>query len=560
MGFRDWLRGLVSRVRKAGAPDQPETPRMAPDTMTVGATQVPENVEQKMREEGMVTGGPFAPGRPLSPFFGYPAEPRQWDYPVGYNIVTRPRASAAKVSFDTLRAIVENYDVARLCIERREDEIRGLDWSIVPDDDAPDQDWSAEIKRVTQFFDKPDGFTPFDSWQQMFLEDVLAFDAGAIYKHRTRGGKLGALEVVDGTTLAPLIDYWGRMPDPPAPAFVQFVQGVPAVWLRKDELIYQPFRATARSPYGLPPIEWLLLTINTDIRWQWHFLMYFTEGTVPDTWMQAPPDMTSPKQIQEFQELYDRVMAGEQGWKHRVKWIPAGAKPIPAKNTQFNPEFPVFLLKKCCAAFKVTPAEIGYTDDVNRATSEMQENIQYRSSIIPLARYLEGIYTRIIREEFGLPLRFQFDLGGEKEDRLKDAQAHEIYVKMGVESIDEVRENVLGLPVDKDRLTPRFIMTSQGPIPVDMIGPAAAHNTGQPLGPAEKSVTAHTAAVDDAGVMAELKRWRENARKRVKAGKPPRWFESDILPQEVAEAVWDKLASARTVEEVDRAFEGPFFW
>lgn len=596
MTWRDWagavLRRMADRLApvRAGVGSVPE-PNTDPDPVVqgmakaalsgpgpdtpqgIGQTQVPSQVEEAMARERMATGEPFGPGRPLNPFAPWGEAPRQWDYPAGLNIVSRPRSTAAKVSFDTLRAIIESYDVARLCIERRADEIRALDWHIVPAEGV-EEDVSSQIKQARKFFERPDGFTPFDSWQQMFLEDILSFDAGAIYKHRTRGGKLGALEVVDGTTIAPLVDYWGRIPDPPAPAFAQFVRGMPWVWLTKNDLIYQPFRAQPRSPYGLPPVEWLLLNINTDLRWQWHFLMYFTEGTVPDTYMQAPPDMTDPKQIQAFQELWDAVMTGEQGQKHKVKWIPAGAKPIPAKQTSFSPDFPTFLLRKTCAAFKVTPAEIGFTDDVNRATANMQENVQWRASILPLVRYLEGIYTRILQEDLGLPLQFRFDVGGEKEDRLNEARAHDLYVKMGAESPDEVRERVLGLEVDPRRRVPRFILTSQGPIPVEAIGaspaPAGPSSGGTPSGAGEEEETeaetvekvAGKAAVipDHEEVMAELARWRANARKRVKQGKRPRLFESDVLPAAVRDQVWSQLQKATTVDEVNEAFAGPFFW
>lgn len=618
MGAREWasriLRKAADRVAPADMPSPGDLD--APASMTVGATQIPQDAEEAMHRQGMQTGGPFAPGRPLNQFFPWGQPPRQWDYPTGYNIATRPRAVASKMSFDTMRNILESYDVARICIERREDEIRGLDWSIVPDDTVKDgEDMTGQIRQVMRFFEKPDGVTPFDSWQQMFLDDVLSFDAGAIFVRKTRGGKLGALEVVDGTSIAPLIDFWGRPPDPPAPAFTQFVQGIPAVWLTKDELIYQPFRMTPRSPYGFPPVEWLILNINTDVRWQWYFLQYFTEGTVPDTFMEAPPDLSSPKQLAEWQELWDAVMTGDQAMKHKVKWIPAGSKPIPAKTMNFDAKFNEFLLIKTCAAFKITPEEIGYTLNSNRSTGQMQENVMYRSSLIPLTKYLAGIYTRVIREYFGYPLEFRFDLG-EQEDKLLEAQAHQIYVQIGAESPDEVRKKALGMDPDPENPVPRFVQTNYGPLPIDQIGQLVPYLwvpreyagdyqiRGTPLlpqtsvaykpddtqgdvgpppawaqaalsqaaramaaadqlagrqaepGPAQKSAE----PPDDKAVLDELKRWKQNSKRRVKQGKAPRQFESDILPDSVHDAVWEKLQHAKTHEEVDAAFAGPFFW
>lgn len=607
MGFRESMRialmKAANRIGGLGPNDQQD-----PSAMTIGSRQPPAGTEDAMNKQGMETGGPFAPGRPLDQFFPQGQTPRQWDYTTGFNIAERPRAVESNMSFDTMKNILNSYDVARLCIERREDEIRGLEWSIVPDETVDEkEDMASQIKAVTDFFNSPDGQMPFDQWQNAFLDDVLSFDAGTIYKHRTRGGKLGALEVVDGTTIAPMIDFWGHAPDPPAPAFSQFIQGIPSVWLKRDELIYNPFRSNARSPYGTPPVEWLMLTINTDLRWQMSFLQYFTEGSVPDTFMQAPEEFKDAKQIQEFQEMWDALMSGDQSMKHKVKWIPAGAKPIPAKDTTFDTKFPEFLLKKTCAAFKVTPEEIGFTEDSNRSNSQSQEAIMYRASLVPLCKYLSGIYSRIIRDEFGLPLKFHFNVG-EKSDKLVEAQTHQIYAQIGAEAPDEIRKNILGLDPDPDVPVGRAIMTNYGPLPVDQIGKMIPYmwipsqdagiyqKRGTPFAPttsvtmqgdpnsplAQRAQQQAQNTIDEANrindqqfeddgvekstgpsdgdILDELKKWKQNSKKRVKKGRPPRQFESDILPDSIHDKVWKGLQNAADTEEVDRAFLGPFFW
>lgn len=68
------------------------------------------------------------------------------------------------------------------------------------------------------------------------------------------------------------------------------------------------------------------------------------------------------------------------------------------------------------------------------------------------------------------------------------------------------------------------------------------------------------AVPDDAAILAELKRWKQNSRRRVKQGKAPRQFESDILPDELHDEIWERLKDAKTVGAVDQAFAGPFFW
>src|SRR5258708_17993853 len=135
-----------------------------------------------------------------------------------------------------------------------------------------------------------------------------------------------------------------------APAFVQFLSGGPGLGRRRAGVIYEPFMPVPESPYGLPPMEWLLLTANTDLRFQWHFLQAFTEGTIPDTFMEAPPDASDPEQIVKFQAAWDAAMEGDQSQLHKVKWVPSGAKPVIHPPKQFDEKFPTYLMRKTCYA------------------------------------------------------------------------------------------------------------------------------------------------------------------------------------------------------------------
>lgn len=445
-------------------------------------------VEQALGDEGMGYEAPFSPGRPLQPYWPQGSPPRAWNVPTGYNITTRPRATAGRVSFDTLRAIISSYDVARIAIEHICDDLRSLESRVVPADGVT-ADVSEAVAVAERIMRRPDGVTPFDQWLTEWLEDVLRYDAGALHIGRLRSGKAGALEVVSGVDIAPLLDYGGRRPKAPAPAYAQFLNGVPGVWMSAfnpawkpgdlAELIYQPYRSQPESAYGLPPMEYLLMTVNTDIRFQWHFLNYFTAGNVPDSFATAPSDQSDPDMISRWQELWDGVMEGDQAQKHRVRWVPAGTTIQPARTTDtFDEKFPEYLLRRVCAAFKVTPNDLGFTLDVNRSTGETQVDVQFRVGTLPRVRYVKGVIDFFLQEVLGLPVQYDFDLGQEKEDRYQEAQAHDLYVRMGAESVDEVRETVLGLPVDRGRPMPRFVVAprQQGPIPL-----AAIEASGGPI-------------------------------------------------------------------------------
>jgi hypothetical protein len=481
---------VANRIPLANEARLAAGPQARGNELDPNAVKIQPQTEADLTAEGMSNGGFWSPGRPLQPLWQEGSEPRQWDFNTGYNIASRPRSTATKVSFDTLRQMTDSYEVARICIEHVEDDIRSLDWRIVPVDGVKD-DVQDQVDAAMKFWKKPDGTTPFDSWQSSFMEDVLRYDAGALYKGRLKSGKIAALEIIDGTTLAPLLDYQGRRPQGNAPAFIQWLHGAPAKWIRADDIIYQPFRMQSSGPYGLPPMEWLLLTANTDIRFQWHFLNYFTEGSMPGVFMEAPPDQSNPDQVNEFQAIWNQTMEGDQAVKWKVKWIPSGAKPYPMRDEKFDPKFPEYLAWRTCAAYKVTPNDIGITTDVNRATGETQVDVQSRIGSKPRRKYLAGIYTSFMQESLGLTqVQFEYDSGEEKEDRYQEAQVHDLYVRMGAEGVDEVRENVLGLPIDPAAPVPRFIMTRTGATPLkDVIRLAGEKIDPETAAPEPGSIT-----------------------------------------------------------------------
>ena len=119
--------------------------------------------------------GIFSPGYPLvSP---ERERVRVWDFPVGYNTIYTPRAYDP-IGFAELRALAEHHDVTRLAIETRKDQIEKLEWSIrARTDRRPNEDASARISALTEFWRKPDGEQPFGTWLRELLEDLLVLDA-----------------------------------------------------------------------------------------------------------------------------------------------------------------------------------------------------------------------------------------------------------------------------------------------------------------------------------------------------------------------------------------------
>lgn len=419
----------------------------------------PPKQESAMRQEGMDTAAPLSPGRPVDPMMPVTSPPREFAYQIGGNISARPR-STEKISFDTIRTLLENYDVAQMCIEVRQDELKNVEWDIVPADEIDGNLYKSEIDKIRSFFMRPDGENDWSSWLKKIDYDRLAFDALSIWKERTRNGKLATLQPVDGTSIVPLMDYYGRRPQGNAPAYMQWIDGIPWWWSMAKDFMYYLERPRTNTVYGYPAVEWLLLTINSDVRWQWYFLQQFTEGNVPEAFVTLP-DIKDPKQIEDLQKYYDHITMGDQSWRHRLKFLPGGSAVTHMKDQKQDIVIPEFLFHKTCAAFKVQPTELGFTEKSNKSSGDSQENVQYRRSIIPSVRFYEGLCNRIIVDEFGLPnIRFKYVNVQELEDRLTLAKVDEIYVRNGVVSPDWVANQRLGIKVKPEEQVGRVFVFS----------------------------------------------------------------------------------------------------
>jgi len=430
---------------------------------------VPAAMEQGMQAAQMTPATPFSPGEPLRPYDGYRRTPLAHEYAPGYNIAARPRLHE-RVSFEVLTGLVETYDVARICIRHRIASIRSLDWKLIAA-----EGYSGDVTDAIPYgmaaLNRPDRKTLFKPWLAKWLRDILGYDAGTLYRMRNRGGRCVGLKVIDGRLIAPLQDYWGEIPEPPAEGFVQYAHGLPWNWLTRDDLIYEPFDPESGSLYGRAPIEDVILNANTDLRFQVYFLQRFTEGNLPAAFASAP-DTWSPDQIEQFQEYWDSFMYADQSRKHQVRWMPPGSKLVWSNEKDFSDGFSLFMMRKTCASFSTVPSDLGFTEDVNRSSGESQADVQHRTGDLPLAHHVQDILSAWLQEDLGLPLRFAFDLGEEQDDRLAQAQADDIYIKNATVGVSEIRELRYGW--SDPRPVPRYIFTERsGPIPVNALDAVA---------------------------------------------------------------------------------------
>ena len=265
---------------------------------------------------------------------------------------------------------------------------------------------------------------------------------------------------------------------------------MPWNWLTRDDLIYEPFRPRTNCPYGHAPLESILLNANTDLRFQAYFPCPVSLRGMCRRRSLSAPESWSPDQIEQFQDLWDSVMFGDQSRKHQIKWMPGGSTIAWSNEKDFTDAFSLYLMRKTASAYHVVPADMGFTENVNRSSGESQADVQHRVGDLPFIEHVEGILSAFLQDDLGLPLRLEFDRGEEQDDQLNVAQSDDIYIQNGVVGASEVREMRFGLTEPEGQMVPRFIYTGRaGPIPLssllDVAGPTDTETSapvpGDPL-------------------------------------------------------------------------------
>lgn len=518
--------------------------------------------------------GPLTPIQPVgidspNPESGRPA-PRRFQYPVGWNLpVGTPGTEGVKLtSFGNLRMIGDTYSVARSCVDKCRQEILALEPDIVPtaeaehamrDDEDLRSDWDARRAKIVEFFRHPDSdrakYPNFTAWLKGLLEDVYVLDAVALHPRPPRrrgaglfGSDLASLDLLDGSTIRPLLNLHGATPHGGSVAYQQYVWGVPRVDMtavmtdadlaemdddpaaglrgeyRSDQLLYLRYEARSWTPYGFSPIEKGLLPISIGMARQQYQWDYYQDGSVPGQFVIAGEGINTPQQIMQLQTALN-AMAGDIGAKHRIIVLPPGSSAMPQKPAPLADQFDEWILSQVAMPFGLTPMDLGVTPRVSavqsvgesRQLSQINTDKGSQGRLEPVVSWLKDtLFDWVIQQVFDQKdMEWSWGLT-ERGDNLDDRLSQHVQkITYGLESVDEGRID-LGLPpwgLPETSVPLAWLPT--GPVPLQSIGSAQAPGAaagapgqvpGQPGRPAlpsgtsgsedELTTPAHEAAED----------------------------------------------------------------
>ncbi len=398
--------------------------------------------------------GLFGPGTPILPV--RPEEnPRIFQYQPGINLVTIPRSGFNLIPFPMLRNLATVCWQIRLNIELIKREMRALDWAIVPakEKDPNANNYNVEIDEVTKFLGNLSGYKSFDGFLNAMLEEILVTDALTLWPETG----MTDVSLIDGTTIRPLLDFRGRTPLHPTPAYIQYLYGYPTSFFTSDRLFYMPYNSAVNNPYGSTPVELIILIVNLALRRDTYRVGYFTEGNVPEALIGAPSSWT-PEQAKTYQEYWDALVSGNIAQQRKMHFIPLenGRGQIPVyefkKSDDSTAVFDEWLFKIACWACGNSPSEFGLVDGSGLGGSGyagQMQNVQYRSMFGPMTQFTAKIFNTILQDWLGKKhLSFEWQGIEPENDALAQAQVDSIYITAGVYGPEYVQ--------DREAIPPEF--------------------------------------------------------------------------------------------------------
>jgi HK97 family phage portal protein len=488
-----------------------------------------------------------------------PTKTVAWDFDPMMQMVQASRVKEkpeGSLSFQLLRNFSINYPVARACIDYIKTKAIKLRWNIVQVEEEVDFDPNdPRVKRLADFFNRPAGpRSCYREFMEKILEDYLVVGSIALEKLRTRGGRfMEELKPVDATTIRVYLNEDGRLPVPPDPAYAQVVGGRIVANLTQDELIFENRQSRTNNPYGLSPIESVLIQIDAAIRQARFSLSYFSDGTLPEGFL-SMPEGWSKDQIKSFERYFNSIVAGNPIYQRKIKAIPSGSKWIPIKEpdkVNFD-RFEKWLMKQTCSVFGVPPSDIGFEEDVNRSTSEVQERKGQERAMRPIATFLENMFTEVIHDDFGFTdLKFVYtDI--DPVDRETEAKIDNIRLEGGIISVDEIRnrEGMESIGLD------HYIKGKEVRLVKDLISPPPDptkeddKKEDPPTPPEEKSENTDNEKL----FKQDLILWRKQSLRALKDGRPFKRFNSIMLEPWMVEEIYYHLNQSKSKHQVVKVF------
>ena len=355
-----------------------------------------------------------------------------------------------------------------MCVMTIIEEVAQIPWEIMPKDptirDSPPEDIMVDIDEATYFFNNPNdnkGET-LNTMLRSLIRDSLELDAATIVKgfslnsyiQHPAGGfelkrkgerQLSEIFVRDGGSFLKETDangieyrYWQYSYLHPAIAPIEF---------DVNEIVYAMRYPRSYSVYGWAEIQSMETVLSCLINSAFTNATMFQEYAVPSGIVSFAGSEEDETRLREY------FRTEIKGRFHKVAMLNKEAKFTPLTYTNRDLEFiqgQQWFAKLVWAVFKLTPSEVGFTDDIRATGKAMsaQSIVQQRKAILPLLRLIEQIINNQIINEISDRIVFAFKYVDKQQEAIED-QMDMQRITDGLLKINEYRaRRKLGPPVD----------------------------------------------------------------------------------------------------------------
>ena len=387
--------------------------------------------------------GPWTPPPESAPT----SEPgRRFDYATGWNIRRSPRIEEERATVAELRNL-SLVDMVRIIIETRKDILSKAEWTIGPRRKPGETEAQARkrgkgdrrIVYLSKFLEYPDKERDYNTWARLLIEDALVLDAASLYGRRTRGGGVYSLDVIDGGTITRYLDPTGRTPQPPYAAYGQWIHGAPYKNYTTDRLLYYPRNPQPHLVYALSPVEQIQVITNVTLNRSLSQLAAYSVSNIPTMFIKSPKDW-KPSDIKEFQVWFDSVLSGNIEERSKAFFIPDAADPVKPKEDVLADNTDEWFARVVCYCFGVAPN--WFIKQQSRSSAESTWQQADEEGALPWLRWLKSFIDLAIARFFNMPDLEMKWVWERKPLPLQQSQIFSAYVKSGILTRDEVREEL----------------------------------------------------------------------------------------------------------------------
>jgi HK97 family phage portal protein len=405
-------------------------------------------------------------------------------------------ARVGKSNVQLFRNWSEHSEWVRAAINVRKTQISSAEWDIVPYD-KENKSFSPELAtKIKTLFDTPNPRADsFRSFIEPIVEDVLVLDAGVVEKVRTLREAVAELWGVDGGKIK-VSSLWDG--DPNEARYWWYPDGQPRASFKNSDMLYIMANPSTYRAVGLSPLETLKATIDAELSGS-NYNARQVQNAAPDGMLDLG-EGARPEQVDQFKSYWQAEVAG----KGAMAFIGGSknAKFIPFRGTNRDMQFlewQIYLVRKIAAVFGLSPQDLGVTFDINRATSEVQQEQTEDRGLRPLLALIQDYLTREIVWDAGFGgaennLAFRFTRLNLKES-LSRAQMY----KLGLAGVSWMTVNEARIadgrePLQGDQYNELLVVTPTGAVSLDDVPtarevmekskPTPADSAGEPKKPA----------------------------------------------------------------------------